>query len=603
MKHILPATVALSALATPLLAQSVTELDEISVSASLTETPVARTGASVEIIDAEVLANPNTSLVRELGNLPGVSFSANGGLGAAANLRIRGLARSYIGVRIDGIDVTDPSLLQTGLDFGLLNSTGLGRIEVLKGSQSAIYGTNAIGGIVDVSTWRPDRDGLSGNLSAEAGSFGTYKTQLSFGLRDARSEFALSLGRITSDGISVRAGNSEKDGFDETSVNLSARYALTDMVTIGATALYRDSDTEYDSSVTNSAGRNLAEQKAGAVFAEILAFGMDHKLSYSMFEIERRDPTGFINFFKGERRQLSYLGTAYLDLGELTVGLEHTEEAFVSGADKGDISVTSAFSELKTAPRADLDLSVALRYDEHSEFGGKATGRIAAVWRASDDWTLRAVLGTGFRAPSLFERYSAFGSTELSPETSRSFELGAERSLGVAGTLRATAFYTEIDNKIGFDSASTACSSGFGCYNQVSGTTRSKGLEIAGRYMLSDIYTVYGNYTLTDARDENGRLAYVPRHDLVLGLDASVSARLSAGIAMQRVADVRGSAFDPADSKVGDYTLVNLSVAYDLTPGATAYLRVENLLDRDYETAGGFNQPGRAAYFGLRASF
>ena len=140
-------------------------------------------------------------------------------------------------------------------------------------------------------------------------------------------------------------------------------------------------------------------------------------------------------------------------------------------------------------------------------------------------------------------------------------------------------------------------------YSQIPGTTVTRGLELSGRYALSERVALFANYTLTDAKTEGVRLERVPRHDLVLGLDADLGNGFGGTFEVQRIADVEPSAFAPAGHKVGDYTLVNLGVTYDLSGRATAYLRVENLLDEDYETAGGFNTPGRAAYFGIRASF
>ena len=153
-------------------------LDEIVVTGAFTALdpqPLSRTGATVDVLDgADLQASPAFTLAGTLDTLPGVSFSANGGPGAVTTLRIRGLAPSYVGVRIDGIDVTDPSVVQTFFDFGGLGRTGLGRVEVIKGSQSALYGSEAIAGVVNITTARAEAQGFSGRLNAEAGSFETY---------------------------------------------------------------------------------------------------------------------------------------------------------------------------------------------------------------------------------------------------------------------------------------------------------------------------------------------------------------------------------------------------------------------------------------------
>jgi vitamin B12 transporter len=293
----------------------------------------------------------------------------------------------------------------------------------------------------------------------------------------------------------------------------------------------------------------------------------------------------------------------------LNFGIEHTEEdidtvatvparAIVASEDN-----TSYTTELLYTPTERLDLSLALRHDDNSTFGGETTGRATALYRASDSLSVRATVGTGYRAPSLYERFSAFGDRTLDPETSVSYELGVEKTIGDRGIVKATLFHTDVDDLIEFDGAATACASGIGCFNQVPGTTTSRGLELSGEYALSDAVSIYGAYTYTDAETNGQRLTRTPRHDAVLGLSGDFNSGVSGHLDIRHVADVVPSPFAPANNKVGDYTLVGAGVGYDLTETAEVYLRVENLLDEDYETAGGFNQPGRSAYFGFRATF
>lgn len=597
MKRTLLASVAFTALlAAPGLAQEAFDLDEIVVSPSLAPVDPARTGATVEVVEGDDLQNADTSLIQTLSREPGVSFSANGGVGSNTTLRIRGLDTSYIGVRVNGIDVTDPSSTQTGFNFGGLTAAGLGRVEILKGSQSAIYGSEAIAGVVDITTARPRGLGFSADLNLEAGSFGTRSGSLWMGHATERGEVALSYSRLITDGISALASDTEEDGFEQEMLTLSTRYDLTETVTVGASALWRDGMVEIDRPFVGNAGENFFTQRGARVFAEFETGGIDHRLSYSVFDSERRDPGGFTPYFNGDREELQYIGSAEIGAtSTLGFGLDETRETFDIPGASGEVTTRSVFAELQLRPADDLDLSLALRHDDHSRFGGSTTGRIAAAWRAQPDLTLRAVLGSGFRAPSLYELFGPYGSTTLQPEQSRSFELGAEKTFE-AGFVRATAFYTEIDDLIGYDFILSA-------YNQLPGTTVTRGLELAGRYALSDRVALFANYTLTDAKTEGTRLVRVPRHDLVLGLDADLGNGFNGTFEVQRVADVEASAFAPVDNKVGDYTLVNLGVSYDIMDRAQAYLRVENLLDEDYETAGGYNTPGRAAYFGLRASF
>ena len=575
-------------------------------STSLTPLPQENVGATVEVLQGTDAGAEDTRVADRLSRLPGVNSVSNGGLGSVTFVQVRGLPARYVGVRIDGIDVSDPSGVQNQFDFGGLTAAGIDRIEVLKGPQSALYGSEAIAGVIDISTFRPVDLGFSGRAMAEAGSFGTYNAALSLGQRSEAGYVALSFGRLGSDGISAQSFNTEEDGFEQTSVNASAEYAVAPGVTVGGALLYRDGAIEIDRSFfgNDATGETFSTERGARLFTRFETGAVSHELSYGYFDIERTDPGGFTTRFEGERRTLAYLGSASVAAGTiLNFGVERTEESIASGTSVGEEDNTSVTAELLVSPLETLDMSLALRHDDNSTFGGETTGRVTAVYRPQADLALRASVGTGYRAPSLYERFSDFGDPGLQPERSLGYELGVEKTFGARGIVTATLFYSRIDDLIDFDGASTVCGSGFGCYNQVVGETVAKGFELSGRYALGDRAAVFGAYTYTDATTNDVRLTRTPRHDFVLGAEAELMPRLSGYVDLRHVADVLPSAFAPAGNLVGDYTLVGAGISYDVTDDAQAYLRVENLFDEDYETAGGFNQPGRAVFVGLRADF
>jgi len=585
-------------------ATDVVELGTITVSGSLSPVATEQSGASVEIVDGREARDTDTRLTDRLDRLPGVNSVSTGGLGGATTLQIRGLPARYVGVQINGIDVSDPSGTQNQFDFGGLTGDSLGRIEVLKGSQSALYGSEAVGGLVDISTWRPTADGFSGELRTEAGRYETYSGALNMGYRDARGEVALTYARTDTEGFSSRSSNGEKDGFEQDMLTFYGEYATSEVLSLGLTGFHMDSDAEFDPFI-GTAGSLLTEQTGLRGFARLTTGRVDHELSVSHLDIDRRDtsPGAFTPRFTGERTELSYLGSA--DLGRysrLNFGVEYTEERFTAAPVRGSKDNTALHGEWLITPADTIDVSLALRQDEDSDFGGETTGRAAAVWRPAEGWALRAVAGTGFRAPSLFERFSAFGDPTLEPEESRSYEIGVERSFA-SGSVEATLFKTEIDNLIRFDPTATKCGSGFGCFTQVPGKTTSEGLELAGDFDINAAVAIYGSYTYTDARNNGQRLTRTPRHDAVVGLEAQFTPAWRGGFDVRHVADVLPSAFAPVGNKVGDYTLVGARIEHDVTERAVVYLRVENLFDEDYETAGGFNTPGRSAHVGLSAKF
>ncbi|MGC9419087.1 MAG: TonB-dependent receptor plug domain-containing protein [Rhodovulum sp.] len=588
--------VALAPLAAP--AQESFVLDEIVASATLVPLEVNRTGATVETLNADEIAAGGRSVGQTLSLLPGVSISANGGLGGSATLRLRGLGGSYIGVRIDGIDMTDPSSTQTSFNFGTL-ATGLpDRIEVLKGAQSALYGSNAIAGVVDITTWRPDVQGFSGQASVEAGSHGSGSATVSLGQRGERGEVALTFSRITTEGESARNTDTEDDGFDQTQLSVFAAYDATETLRLGFSAVYSDGTSEFDRSTVDPSGEIDQTRRALRTFAQFTTGPVDHELALSYSETERFDEGGFTERFLGKRTKLEYLGETDLtaDLG-LAFGADWTEEKATLDGTRYDADSAAAFGELQYAATADIDLALSLRYDSYSDFEDQLSGRAAMAWRIDEDLILRAVLGTGYRAPSLYERFGPYGSATLEPETSRSAEIGLEKRYGPDSFAKATLFYSEIDDLIDYDFALSA-------YAQAPGTTTTKGVELSGRHALTDRVAVFGAYTYTDATGPDGRLLRVPRHDFSLGLEAGLSDRLKADLTLQAVADRRDTnTFPNPPSGIADYTLVNAGMSYEMTDTTEAYLRVENLFDESYEPVRGYNGAGRSVFVGLRARF
>ena len=251
---------------------------------------------------------------------------------------------------------------------------------------------------------------VSGNVRAEAGSFDTYIGELNLGYRADRGEIALGYSRITSDGFSARAGDTEDDGFEQDMFTLQGEFDVTDSLTLGGTLLYRDGTVDIDNVGFPSGdilpeGTNESEETGLRGFVRLQTGAVEHEVSYTRFDSDRRDtsPGAFTERFTGERDEFSYLGTADMTTaGTLAFGLDYTEESFEALPNEGSNDNLAVTAEWLLPATDTLDISIALRHDEDGDFGGKLTGRLATVWRPAKDWTLRAVAGTGFRAPVAF---------------------------------------------------------------------------------------------------------------------------------------------------------------------------------------------------------
>lgn len=614
MKHLLATASAFAVINAPMaLAEDPYYLGEITISTSKSgaEIELDRTGATIEVITKEDLDNSSETTVADyLANLPGISVSANGGIGANTAVRVRGLDGKYIKVLIDGIDVTDPSSTQTQFNWAGLTTSGLSRIEVLKGSSSSLYGSRAIAGVISITTdQQPDEPGTKVTATGEYGSYDTYRVGINVATRGERGGLSFSLNQVKTDGFSARDGaaNTEADGYKGTQLSFSGDYQATDTLVLGFSGYALDSEGDYDEFGGDGAPPydeyNTTKTRAFRAYGELQTGAVQHTLSATYYKNDRvSSSNGFDTPFTGKRRRVDYTGVyVQSDMLTYTFGLDWENETYESGTNTGSTDNRGVFGELLYAPINDLDFAASVRYDDHSSFGGKLTGRLAAVYRLGDATIFRAVAATGFRAPSLYElNNSLYGNPTLQPEESKSVELGVEQQFGGGVFVKATAFYTEIDNLIQFVTLTSFPAPFTGQYQQVAGISLSKGIELSGEWAINDNVSLFGNYTYTSAKDATGaRLLRVPTHDLVLGVAAEFNDQFNGNLTVRRVID-RAPEFGTI---MPDYTVVNAELGYAISDTTQAYLRIENLLDEDYQTSSNYSAAGRGLYLGIRASF
>lgn len=620
---------ALAMIALPALAQEVVQLDEIVIAPNLAPVEASRTGASVTVITrADLEASADLRLADYLARLPGITLATQGPPGTQAGLRLRGLAGEYIAVRIDGIDVSDPGAPTTAFDFGGLSTGDIGRIEVLRGSQSALYGSSAVAGVIDIQTLRALEPGRTGRIAVEAGSHETLRGSAGVAARGDRGALALTASGYGSKGFSAadeNDGNTEKDGSDLHRLSFSGSYRLTDDVTLGASSFYEAAQAEYDGyldvppyGLGDTPGMTRNTQRGARVFLEAQTGRVRHDLAFTTFEQTRRIEGS--TPFESDRRRLSYVARTGLGArGEAILGYDTTTE----GADYANIAGGSAetrtaggFAQLLLRPAEGLDLGVTLRHDDHSAFGGFTTGRLTFAWQPDPGLTLRGAAATGYRAPSLDELYGDYPSSEfignaaLDPETSRSLELGLDKRFDSGATLSATLFGITISDEIMYDPcpydfATWSCQPGtISSLLNGDGDSRRTGLELAGTLPLGARTEAFGAYTYLEALDATDtRLVRVPRHDLVLGIDTLLRDDLRLLASLRNVSDFLD--YDASFAVVGmkDFTTADATLTWSVSDQAELYLRVENLFDAQYQTQSGFGTSDRAAYVGLRARF
>ena len=594
-------------------------LDDLTLTANREPTELSRSGSSVSVLTEEDLQDrASQPLSRSLTRLPGVTLRQEGPLGTNGKLQVRGVPAEYLPVIIDGIEVSDAAAPKSYYDIGGQITSGIGRVELLRGTQSALYGSRALAGVLSLQSLRPTEDGLHHHFEIEAGSFDTLTASYGATLRRTSTELAFQVSHVSTDGFSASDeddGNFEDDGYEATRLSVFAAHELQNGVVFGVNGFWQDSradfddglydfvtDTFYFGDIYGTPGNDYTENRSFGLrgFAQFSTGPVDHELAVTQYRLERDSfYDGFLSSYASTRTKLTWQGATDIGAGIRADFGADTEKEEAEG--NGNARISGAFVGSTAAVNDRFDITTSLRHDNHSRFGGFTSGRVAAVYRADDDLLFRLAIGNGFRAPSLYELFSIYGDPTLEREESRSAEIGVEKSWGENSYLRATAFWIKAQNVIGYDEDLATCAAATGpfgqpgCYAQREGTARRRGVEIDGRYAFGARHALTATYTFIDNQTNVPDWAQVPERVLNLGAETTFATGTTAAIDLQHVA---GRADD-----LDDFTTVDLSVSHPVRDNATAYLRVENVFDEDYQWVRGYGTSGRAVYAGLRASF
>jgi vitamin B12 transporter len=594
--------------------------------------------ATLTVIDeAAIRAQQPVALTDLLLRTPGISLSRNGGFGTATSLRIRGADSSQTVMVIDGVRISDPSATGGGYAFSNLLVDDIERVEILRGPQSILWGSDAIGGVVSVRTRRAEK-ALEGSMAVEAGTHDTVNAQAGIGGTGALLDWRVAGSAFATDGISARSNGTEDDGYRRVSASGTATLKVTPDLSVDLRGYWADARNEFDGASGDSRAYGLTTEWTGYAGVNLTLFDgrLNNRFAVLQTETDREnyDPARSVrplNFdAHGRVRRFEYQGTWKLAEGVQAVFGAEREEQRMTSASPGNntapyalvpqrADMNSVYGEVRVTPFGGLTLNGGLRHDDQSRFGGNGVFTGGAVYTPNGGLTvLRASYEEGFKAPSLYQLFSIYGSASLRPEKARGWSVGAEQAVGERVHASATWFERDTDNLIDFAYCPTAGALPAACF--IPGTTttrfgyyanvrkaRARGLELAGRARMGVLFA-NGNYSWIASEDRSpgsadlGRqLARVPRHlanveggvDLPDGPRASVAARYS------------GRTFDRAGSGgvLPGYWLVDLRGQWAVAEGLTLHGRVENIADKRYETAGGYGALGRTAYVGLRSRF
>ena len=594
-------------LTSPVWAQAV---DEIVVSATGIPTPISQIGSSVDIITAEDLERQQITYLQDaLATVAGVSTYQSGGPGTKSNVFLRGTGGEYTAVLIDGIKINNP--YDQNVNWTHLPTHGLESVEVLRGSQSVLYGSEAIGGAVNAYTAVGGDTGFQAIV--DGGSFGTRRLAGSARGEANQIAYGVSIEDINIDGFSITdradAENNplEDDGYEKTSARLRVKADVNEAVSIDVA--YRMIASETNTDVDPDPNSNIPRDNADS-FSNFDASGMRFKVGYEGKSLNHEVSYGFSEdendlgsgIQAGDRDAASYRGI--MDFGDglrLLIGAERDNETYTAGANKYEAANLAGYAVMQLYSDG-LSTTFAARRDNHDEFGIFDSYRVSAVLDL-EAIALRGTYGTGFRAPSLNELFDAVygsGNPDLLPEESAGGDVGVEFRFGEETAIELAYFFSTISDLIVFGSDFRNMNS--------DGESESSGLELRGKIKILGNYVLSGNYTYLTSEDTDGnRQIRKPRHSLNLSLSKKVSDRLSVNGSLRMVRDTIDSDFSQSwpypKVALEDFTLLNANAIYQLNDTVEIRARAENILDEDYETALGFSTPGRAFYVGVSSRF
>lgn len=568
----------------------------------------------VSIINQDDIENRNQAFITDLlRTVPGLAVSQSGGGGSLTQLRLRGSEANHVLVIIDGIEVNNPN--DGAFDFGGLRSEDVAKIEVLRGEQSALYGSDAVGGVINIIT-RAGSTSEQWRASVEVGSRDTIEGQFSGVIPLGGASLSINGNAFQTEGYDVSGLDGEKDGADSRRLSVGLNRLELGPVTFSANSAVSlrstgfDGDTDFDGRLNNTNGVTDVKTTTARIDARFELAGFDHLIQSNMTETETDTQGGFSSLTTGTRRDASWAAKGtFAKAHELTLlgELEREEYEFAGDPDIPNIDNYGLVADYRFNQN-NLTFTASARHDINDVFADATTWRVGAGYKFEWDGRLRGSIGTGVKNPTLIELFGFFpesrftGNPDLQPETSLGFSVGYEQSFGDFD-FAIDYFRSELEEEItGF--ANTVI-------NLEEKSTR-EGFEIETNWQASDQLDLSASLSLLESEQNN--IQEIRRPERLASATATYSPieKLSMTVNI----DFTGSQFDtdfgdcifvPTFScntvELDAYTLVGANVRYQVSDILSIYVRGTNLLDEAYQDVVGFSTAGRGVFTGITANF
>jgi vitamin B12 transporter len=605
--------------------------EDIVVTAALEPVEEQESAASVTIIDRKRIDALGMPLVTDLLRLaPGMSVSVSGAQGSFTQVRIRGAEANHSLLFVDGIAFNDPAAGNEAR-FESQASDGLSRIEIVRGPQSALWGSEALGGVIALE----GPDPLSGTRLAASGEYGSHdfgRANIAASTGSSAAGIAGTASWLRSDGIDIFGdGTGDRDGFRNVTVSLKGTARPGSDGEIGAVGRYVEADSQFDGTpppfFTRADTLDASHSKIRALRAWArLGLAADAPWSFQLdgqyLHSSNRNRSGDapLNRTLADRLRIGGKLVRRISAGPtrhvLIVAAEREDEAFAALDQAVFFAPDQRRSRGRTAMvgewRADwgrgIATDIAVRRDDFNRFADETTLRASLLVRPAEGLSLHAAFGEGIAQPTFFDLYgfdptSFVGNPALTPEKSRGYEAGLRWEKAAYG-FSATVFSNRLTDEIVEDFSVFPFT-----VRNTPGKSRRRGIEAAAELRPVRGLRISANYSYIDALDRKAAggpampEARRPKHSANVAADWTLD-RFTLGGSLAYVGKRRDRDFDTfQDVVLDDYVLASLRVAYRLNDQLEAFARAENAWDADYQDVAGYNTPGRTVHAGLRLRF
>ncbi len=593
-----------AAMACSSFAQQGINLEPVIVTATRSAQSLTDVLSDVSIVDRDMIERSSALSVAEvLSRLPGVTMAQTGGPASTTSVFIRGAESRFTAVFIDGIRIDSQST--GGATWAAIPLSQVDRIEVLRGPAAAIYGSDAVSGVVQIFT-RQGEKGLFPSVRLGVSSYNTRELNASLRGGDGEVDYALGFAKDSSDGFNAKPSgtNPDRDGYRNQSFSGRLGWKVLPGQKLELTVLDNDQNAQYDASGSYPPVNDIAKhhlQTLGVNWSSRWSETWNTRLGVTK-GADRYETTPSV--YLTETQVSTYLlrNEWRVGMGLLSADLERREDELQNSS-----TTPSAFTK-RSQNAVALGYGIRLgshsvqanaRHDDDSEFSAKSTGALAYGYAISSTLRATASAGTAFRVPTLFQRFSVYGTPDLKAETSSNHEIGL-RWLSGANRASVVIYQNNVDNLINYIGGPGSCINGTGrypgCYGntghaRMSGTTLTAGTQIG-------IVNLGGSVDFMDPKnlDTDKYLARRARKQSSLTADLSVEGWRLGG-ELQYV----GERFDNATNSVrlAPYSLINLSASRQLDREWKLQVKANNLFNKDYVLANGYATPGRVLYLGL----